>query len=83
MVIPAAWTGAAESDQNIQWARDSWEAMQPFAKKSVYINYMGDEPERLKDSFGTKYDRLIEVKNIYDPTNLFHLNHNLRPTLRQ
>jgi hypothetical protein len=43
---------------------------------------MGDEGDaRVRANFGSNYDRLVELKNKYDPMNLFRLNANVRPTV--
>jgi FAD/FMN-containing dehydrogenase len=34
----------------------------------------------VRASYGPNYERLVQVKNAYDPTNFFHLNHNIKPT---
>ena len=31
-------------------------------------------------AYGENYDRLVAVKNAWDPENLFRLNHNVEPT---
>jgi FAD/FMN-containing dehydrogenase len=85
LIITSAWSDPAESARNIQWARDTWAALQPFAKESVYVNYLdqGDE-ERIRAAHGTEnYQRLVELKNKYDPTNFFRLNQNIAPTVQQ
>jgi hypothetical protein len=79
-------TGPAEAETCIRWARECWDAMQPFSTGSVYVNYLGREAdegaERLKAAYGPeKYQRLVELKNTYDPTNLFRLNQNIQPTV--
>jgi UDP-N-acetylenolpyruvoylglucosamine reductase len=81
LIITSQWEDRADSDQNIQWARDCWDAMQPFSKDEVYINYIdqGDEA-RVKDAFtASSYDRLVALKNTYDRTNFLHLNQNIAP----
>jgi hypothetical protein len=49
----------------------------------VYINnMMGDGAgDRVRNNFNTNYDRLVELKNKYDPTNLLRLNANIKPTV--
>jgi FAD/FMN-containing dehydrogenase len=57
--------------------------MQPFSDGSEYLNFPGSlekDEEILRRTFGTKYARLVELKNTYDPTNLFRLNVNIQPT---
>jgi FAD/FMN-containing dehydrogenase len=59
--------------------------MRPFTTSSDYVNQIGIESEegsdRIKAAFGANYDRLVAVKNKYDPTNLFCHNQNIRPTV--
>jgi hypothetical protein len=78
-------TDPAEAERCVRWAREFWEAMQPCLTSSVYVNYLGQEAdegaERIKAAYGTeKYRRLVALKNKYDPTNLFRLNQNIKPT---
>jgi FAD/FMN-containing dehydrogenase len=49
----------------------------------AYVAFMGDEgPERLREAFpGATWDRLQELKARYDPTNVFHRNANVPPTM--
>jgi FAD/FMN-containing dehydrogenase len=76
------WTDPDESDANIRWARDLWEAMRPLAADAVYVNNLGDEgEERVREAYSRdRYERLVALKDKYDPTNLFRLNQNIRPT---
>jgi len=75
----------AEAAKCIAWAREFWEAMQPCSTGGVYVNYLGREadegPERIKAAYGPeKYARLVALKKKYDPTNLFSLNQNIKPS---
>ncbi len=75
----------AEGSKCASWAREFWEAMQPCSTGGVYVNYLGREadegPERIKAAYGSeKYARLVALKNRYDPTNLFRLNQNIKPS---
>jgi hypothetical protein len=43
---------------------------------------MGDEgAQRIRANYGMNYDRLVKLKNKYDPTNPFRLNANVLPTV--
>ncbi len=84
LIITSEWVDPAETERNVEWARDFWEAMQPFTRATVYVNYMDirDEADRIKAAYGAeKYERLVALKNKYDPTNLFRLNKNIQPTV--
>jgi len=81
--INAVWSDALESDQHIRWTRDFWEAIHPVSHGGVYVNFLGNEgEERVRAARGSaKYARLVALKNQYDPTNLFCLNQNIKPTV--
>ena len=80
-LVTSLWSDPADTDANVQWTRELWEAMQPFLAGSVYVNYLGDEgEERVKAAYTpAKYERLVALKTKYDPTNLFRLNQNIKP----
>jgi len=50
-----------------------------------YVNQIGLESdegsERIKAAYGVIYERLVALKNKYDPTNLFRHNQNIKPTV--
>ena len=73
---------AADDEKCIGWAREFFDASAPYASGSVYVNFMTeDEEDRVKAAYGPNYDRLVELKNKYVPTNLFRINHNIKPTV--
>jgi FAD/FMN-containing dehydrogenase len=79
----AAWDGG-EAQRHIAWARACWRALSPFASSGVYVNFLGDErEERVRAAYGVNYERLVALKNRYDPTNFFALNQNIRPTVKE
>jgi FAD/FMN-containing dehydrogenase len=82
-IIVGMWAEPAEDEQTIAWVRRLWEALRPFSSGGVYVNYMmGNEGEdRIREAYGPeKYERLVALKNKYDPNNLFRLNQNITPT---
>jgi FAD/FMN-containing dehydrogenase len=85
LLIVGIWPDPAAKDENVRWVRDFWDAMEPYSSGSVYVNYLGQEAEegaeRIKAAYGPeKYKKLVALKNKYDPTNLFRLNQNIKPT---
>ena len=54
--------------------------MKPSSAGTVYVNALsvGDE-SRIREAYGPNYERLAAIKAKYDPTNLFRVNHNIRP----
>ena len=79
----AFWNDPAESEAHIKWVQDCWQAMRAHSPRGSYVNFLADEgQERVRESYGGNYDRLVSVKNKYDPTNLFRLNQNVRPNGR-
>jgi len=64
------------------WVRNFWDAMRPHASGSGgYVNFMSEyDEDRVKDSYGAqKYARLARIKAEWDPSNVFHLNANIKP----
>jgi FAD/FMN-containing dehydrogenase len=42
---------------------------------------MGDEGgDRVKATYGDNYQRLVAIKDKYDPQNLFSVNQNIKPS---
>lgn len=79
--ITAATATVEDFDQEREWVRNFWSALEPY-HTSVYINFLMEEgEERVRQAYGAKkYDRLKALKRRYDPDNLFRLNQNIRPT---
>ena len=74
------WVDPAENDEQIAWARSFYDAMTPYLTEGFYLNFASEETAvRVRDAYGPNYDRLVELKRTYDPTNLFRLNQNIRP----
>ena len=64
LLITGEWEDPAETEGNIRWARDCWEAVRPFAKETVYVNYVdADEEDRVKGAYGGSYERLAALKD--------------------
>jgi FAD/FMN-containing dehydrogenase len=80
--ILSQWPDPAEEERQIAWTREFAEAMEPSSLDGVYLNFMADETgDLVQRAFGPeKYARLQELKDRYDPDNVFHLNQNVKPS---
>jgi FAD/FMN-containing dehydrogenase len=75
------WTDPRESEMHEQWVREWWDMMSPFSIGAEYVNNLGEEGEdRVRAAYGDNYERLVVLKNKYDPTNFFRLNANIQPS---
>jgi len=84
MNVHGRWADPAKDDACIAWARSLWKETSRFATGSVYVNFLTQEEtgvDRLRAAYGENYDRLVALKNKYDPTNLFGVNQNIGPTV--
>ena len=80
-IILSGWTNPADTQRNIEWTRELFGAWEPHLARAAYVNDLGDEgEERARSAYGDNYARLAVLKAKYDPTNLFRMNQNIRPT---
>jgi FAD/FMN-containing dehydrogenase len=74
------WTDPADDARHIAANRAFADAMRPFSTGSAYLNFT-PEADRVREAYGSaKYERLVALKDAYDPGNLFSLNQNIRPS---
>lgn len=69
------------NEAGIAAVREFYHALEPhFA--GFYTNlHQEDTSQEVSSNYGPNYARLVELKNKYDPTNLFRLNANVKPTV--
>lgn len=75
------WEDPAQDDGPIAWVQECFEALTVHATGQSYVNFISESEGREREAFGPNYDRLVELKNKYDPANLFRLNQNITPTV--
>jgi hypothetical protein len=79
-VIVGVDADPAKADLFTSYAKSYWEALHPYSAGGAYVNFMMDEgQDRIKATYRDNYDRLLAVKQKYDPDNLFRVNQNIRP----
>jgi FAD/FMN-containing dehydrogenase len=75
------WPADARDEEHVSWVRDAWKSIRPFSTGGNYLNFQtaDENEERLRATYGSNFDRLVEIKERYDPENLFRSNRNIRP----
>lgn len=74
------WEPGEDPAPHVEWTRETWRALRPDAVDGVYVNFdSDDDPDRVRATYGEKYERLRGLKAKYDPDNLFRLNQNIEP----
>jgi FAD/FMN-containing dehydrogenase len=72
------------AEPNVAWVRDSLTELSPYARRGTYLNFPGffEEGDALvRDSYGdANYRRLVQLKDAWDPDNVFRLNGNIAPS---
>jgi FAD/FMN-containing dehydrogenase len=82
VAVGAVYEDAAQTPVHRAWV-DSLAASVRQGEPGVYVNFLGNEGDaRVREAYpdGT-WDRLRSIKAVYDPTNLFRLNHNIPPAV--
>jgi hypothetical protein len=69
-------------DRHADWARATHHAMEPWSTGGAYVNFTSEaHQDKVRASYPPDtYARLVAAKDRYDPTNLFQLNQNIRPS---
>ena len=79
----ANWRDPSRDEANIGWARGLLAAVADHADDRMYLNFPGLEQggsEAMRRTYGSRYERLVEIKRRYDPENVFRHNQNIDPS---
>jgi FAD/FMN-containing dehydrogenase len=79
MNVHTRWEDPKDDRSCVSWARTFFDATAPFATGGVYVNFISEDEDRVRDAYGSNYERLAKVKKRYDPDNLFRVNQNVAP----
>jgi FAD/FMN-containing dehydrogenase len=81
MNVHGRWHDAGDDEKCVAWCRDLFNATTPFATGGVYVNFMTEEEmDRVESAYGDSYQKLVALKDRYDPENLFRFNQNVKPS---
>ena len=78
------WPSATPDDEHVAWVREAWTSIRPFSTGGNYLNFQtADEGgDRVRATYATNFDHLVEIKEKYDPENLLRSNRNIPPRTR-
>jgi hypothetical protein len=79
--VEALWEDPAQDEACRAWTRTTMDPVQPFTSAGRYVNDVVEAGEDVVRSvYGdAKYERLVALKRVWDPDNVFRLNQNIRP----
>jgi FAD/FMN-containing dehydrogenase len=82
LVMTSVWTDPSQTDANVTWTRNTYDALVPYFLNRRYLNYMSQDDlgHAAPAAYGPNFDRLARLKAKYDPENVFHLNLNVQPS---
>jgi len=77
--VLAQWLEPERDTSNRNWVRALTDSLLPWARPAGFPNFIADAAVPV--AYGAeRHARLVEAKDRWDPTNVFRLNHNIRPT---
>jgi FAD/FMN-containing dehydrogenase len=81
MMTAIGWRqGIDDPAPHIDATRRYWKTLEPFTR-GFYVNDLAREAtaKDINANYRGNYERLVDLKTKYDPTNLFRLNANVAP----
>jgi FAD/FMN-containing dehydrogenase len=79
LLLAAATDDPAEDSRITSWGRSAWPTLEAFTS-GFYANTNLAEAADARGAYGGNYERLVALKDKYDPKNLFRLNANIKPS---
>ncbi|MDP6441712.1 MAG: FAD-binding protein [Candidatus Poseidoniia archaeon] len=81
LITGSFWPYGVDTAPHIEWSRRYWRKVDKFTKGFYTVDEFSESQQQVNKNFLGNYDRLVKIKNQYDPTNLFRLNANIKPTI--
>jgi len=81
LITSVSWPLAETRNPYLAHLREYWSNLEKYTY-GWYTNEVGDEkPAMVNKNYQGNFERLLKIKNQYDPGNLFRLNANIQPTV--
>lgn len=79
VIVRASWGDPSRAEARTAWQKKTWQGFVPFSR-GAYANLNLPAAEaRVFSAYGPNMARLTELKERFDPKNLFHMNPNIPP----
>ena len=77
----SGWEDPADDGKNVAWTREFFDISSESSTGGLYVNSIveSDAPSLRAAYKPATYDRLVKLKNKYDPDNFFRNNPNIKP----
>jgi hypothetical protein len=74
------WEDPSQDEEVISWTRQAYADMKGYGDGTAYSNFcQGDTPSTSQEAFGFNLERLVKVKEKYNPSNFCSVNVNMKP----
>ena len=78
--IDSGWTDPEETPRQVEWTRSAHQTISELSDGGLYLHYSSaEEMDTVKAAYGDNFDRLVAIKQKYDPANMFRGNQNIPP----
>lgn len=78
--VSSRWEDPSKEPQLLRWIDKTWNTLQNYSGGRVYANYPAAEGDSVTRAvYNQGYERLVKIKNRYDPNNMFRKNYNIKP----
>ena len=79
-IAECVWGDPQDDDRAMEWCRAAAAIAEPDSLRRRYVNEVFEDGTDLATIYGAdKVERLVALKRVWDPVNVFRSNHNIRP----
>jgi FAD/FMN-containing dehydrogenase len=81
MFCTVSWDPAQDPTGHVAYLRNWWSKLEPATNGWYTVEIADESFSKVRQNYQGNFDRLVDVKGRYDPTNLFRLNANVPPSV--
>ncbi len=75
-----SWKTGEDSEEHVNYINSHWANAEPFTSGFYVNDHFDQSQEMVNNTYRENFPRRLKIEQHYDPTNLFRLNANIRPT---